>query len=132
MNRYIKLIWLVPLVLVLLASNTHACLTFCLQHEKDLVYGRNFDWDVDVGAVIVNQRHIRKAAFVIPPDKPVTWVSKYGSVTFNQFNREIPIGGMNEKGLVIECLVSRAEYPSPDKRNAINELQRSLPLTSLM
>ena len=86
MNRYKKLIWLIPLALVLLVSNVHACLTFCLQHEKDLLYGRNFDWDVGAGAVIVNQRHIRKTAFVIPPDK----------------------------------------------RNAINELQRSLPLTSLM
>lgn len=123
MNRYKKLICLIPFTLALLATNAHACLTFSLQHDKDLVYGRNFDWDVDVGAVIVNQRHVCKTAFVIPPDKPVTWVSKYGSVTFNQFSKEVPIGGMNEKGLVIECLVSRAEYPHPDNRNAINELQ---------
>jgi choloylglycine hydrolase len=123
MIRFKKHIWLVSLALALLASHADACLTFCLQHEKKLVYGRNFDWDVGVGAVIVNQRHVRKTAFVIPPEKPVAWVSKYGSVTFNQFSKEVPIGGMNEQGLVIECLVSAAEYPPPDKRRAINELQ---------
>lgn len=110
-------------IFVLFLSHSDACLTFCFQYEKTLIYGRNFDWDVDVGAVFVNQRNISKKAFVAPSDIPVSWVSKYGSITFNQFSKEVPIGGMNEEGLVIECLVSSAEYPLPDKRPAINELQ---------
>ncbi len=101
----------------------NACLTFSLQHGKSNIYGRNFDWDVGVGAVIINPRHVKKRAFVLPPEKPVTWVSKYGSVTFNQFSREVPVGGMNEKGLVIESLVSTAQHCRRDGRNAINELQ---------
>ena len=106
-----------------MASNADACLTFCLQQGPNNIYGRNFDWDVDVGAVIVNQRHVKKTAFVLPPERPMSWVSQYGSVTFNQFSREVPVGGMNEKGLVIESLVSTAQHPRPDTRSAINELQ---------
>jgi penicillin V acylase-like amidase (Ntn superfamily) len=123
MNRFRRHICLVSLALALLGSHADACLTFCLQHEKNLVYGRNFDWQVGVGAVMVNQRHVRKTAFVFPPNKPVSWISRYGSITFNQFSKEVPVGGMNEQGLVIECMVSAAEYPRLDKRNAINELQ---------
>jgi len=87
------------------------------------MYGRNFDWDVGIGAVMVNLRGVEKSAFVLPPDKPLTWKAKYGSVTFNQFSKEIPVGGMNEKGLVIECLVSVAQHPERDDRPAVNELQ---------
>jgi choloylglycine hydrolase len=32
--------------------------------------------------------------------KTISWISKYGSITFNQYGREFPTGGMNEKGLV--------------------------------
>jgi penicillin V acylase-like amidase (Ntn superfamily) len=115
--------WLLACVVTLVVSDSDACLTFCLQDGTNCVYGRNFDWAVDVGVVIINQRHIRKTAFVLPPEKPLSWVSQYGSVTFNQFSRDIPVGGMNEEGLVIESLVSTAEHPSADKRSAINELQ---------
>jgi penicillin V acylase-like amidase (Ntn superfamily) len=100
-----------------------ACITFNLGEGTNVVYGRNFDWSVDLGAVIVNPRHVRKTAFVLPPSTPVRWTSRYGSVTFNQFSREIPVGGMNEEGLVIESLVSLAEYASRDGRHAITEFQ---------
>ncbi len=117
-------LWSVILLgLIFIGSDADACLTFCFRHGQRIVYGRNFDWNVDVGAVIVNQRNVRKIAFILPPEVPVSWVSQYGSVTFNQFSREIPVGGMNERGLVIESLVSEARYPQPDKRKAINELQ---------
>jgi choloylglycine hydrolase len=26
------------------------------------------------------------------------WTSRYGSITFNQYGREFPSGGINEKG----------------------------------
>lgn len=113
----------VGLALALMGSPANACLTFCLQHEKNIVYGRNFDWKVDTGAVFINRRNVRKKAIVFPPEKAVSWVSKYGSVTFNQFSKEVPIGGMNDEGLVIESLVSKAKHPRANKSKAINELQ---------
>lgn len=88
-----------------------------------MYYGRNFDWNVGIGAVMVNQRGVKKTAFVLPPERPLSWVATYGSVTFNQFSKEIPVGGMNEKGLVVESLVSTAQHPAKDDRPAVNELQ---------
>ncbi|MFC1498555.1 linear amide C-N hydrolase [Verrucomicrobiota bacterium] len=124
MNKSKTYLWLtIVLMLTLLSLDAAACLTFCLQNGKNIVYGRNFDWNVDVGAVIVNRRHVRKTAFVLSPEKPVSWVSKYGSVTFNQFSKEVPVGGMNEQGLVIESLVSETKHPCSDERKTINELQ---------
>ena len=112
------------LILFFLAlGETQACLTFCLKRDKDIIFGRNFDWYVDVGAVFINQRNFTKTSFVLPVGMPLSWKSKYGSVTFNQISRELPVGGMNEKGLVIECMVSEAEYPKPDNRSITNELQ---------
>lgn len=118
-----KSIMWVALAWMVLQPTSHACLTFRLQHEDRLIYGRNFDWDVDLGAVMINRRHYRKTAFVLPPNQPLSWVSRYGSVTFNQFSKEVPVGGINEKGLVIECMVSSAKYPLTKERPAINELQ---------
>ena len=45
------------------------------------------------------------------------WIAKYGSVTFNQFGRENPTGGMNEMGLVVEQMwLDETEYPKDDAR----------------
>jgi choloylglycine hydrolase len=53
-------------------------------------------------------------------EKTAEWVSKYGSVTFNQYGREMPSGGMNEAGLVIESLVlPNALNPQPDERPGV-------------
>jgi len=78
---------------------------------------------VAVGLVIVNKRNLVKTAMVDPPDTPPTWTSKYGSITFNQYGRELPMGGLNEAGLVIEqMLLPETRYPSPDDRPALREL----------
>jgi choloylglycine hydrolase len=55
-----------------------------------------------------------------PSDRPAQWVSKYGSVTFNQYGREMPCGGMNEAGLVMETMtLPETKYPSRDARPAV-------------
>ena len=54
----------------------------------------------------------------------ISWVSKYGSITFNQYGKEFPTGGMNEKGLVVELMwLDETQYPSADQRPAISVLQ---------
>ena len=56
--------------------------------------------------------------------KTISWVSKYGSITFNQYGKEFPTGGMNEKGLVVELMwLDETQYPAPDSRPAISVLQ---------
>lgn len=99
------------------------CTTFCLKDGKNLVFGRNYDWMIGTGLVIVNKRNLIKRADVDPPEKPVEWVSKYGSITFNQYGKEYPTGGMNEAGLVVEqMMLPKTRYSSSDDRLAIREL----------
>jgi penicillin V acylase-like amidase (Ntn superfamily) len=101
----------------------YSCTTFVLKNDNSLVFGRNLDWVSDNGVIVVNKRNIQKTSLVFPPEKSTTWTSKYGSITFNQFGKELPFGGINEKGLVVEIMLVSGNYPDFDKRTAINELQ---------
>lgn len=107
----------------LLHISVYPCTTFVLKAHDGLFLGRNLDWVSDQGLVVVNQRNTAKSSFVFAPEKAIGWVSKYGSVSFNQFGKEFPYGGINEKGLVVEIMVSEAEYPEADERPMVNELQ---------
>ena len=76
--------------------------------------------------VVVNKRNVKKVAFApLPAVTTAVWTSKYGSVTFNQYGREFPNGGINEKGLAIEVMVlNETRYPSVFSfLPKINELQ---------
>jgi len=104
-------------------SSLDACTTFCLDDGESLVFGRNLDWSIGVGLVIVNKRGLSKMALIPPLDVPASWISRYGSVTFNQYGRELPMGGLNEKGLVVEQMwLQDTQYPERDDRPALNEL----------
>jgi penicillin V acylase-like amidase (Ntn superfamily) len=106
------------------AQSGDACSTFQLQHGKQLVVGKNFDFHTDIGMVIINKRNVAKTALLSSPEKPAQWVSKYGSITFNQVGREFPFSGINEAGLIVEIMwLEESKYPDPDERPAIGELQ---------
>jgi choloylglycine hydrolase len=108
-----------------LHSTSIACTSFLVQDDKRPIMGKSYDWDIGHGMVVVNQRGRKKTGLPADPtDRPPTWTSQYGSVTFNQYGREFPNGGMNEAGLAVEILwLFSAEYPGPDKRPSLNELQ---------
>lgn len=114
---------LLSILLICTTLFADACTTFVLKDKDNLVFGRNLDWVSDNGLVVVNKRNIKKTSLVFLGDNPASWTSKYGSVTFNQFGKEFPFGGMNEKGLVVELMVVRGAYPDNDSRDALNELQ---------
>jgi len=102
--------------------DAYPCTTFCLDGGKSLVFGKNYDWGVEVGMVVVNKRGVAKTAFT--DDHPARWTSRYGSVTFNQYGREFPSGGMNEAGLVVELMwLEDTTYPEPDERGGLPTLQ---------
>jgi penicillin V acylase-like amidase (Ntn superfamily) len=106
------------------AQSGDACTTFQLQHGKQLVVGKNFDFHTGIGMVIINKRNIAKTALLLSPEKLARWVSKYGSITFNQVGREFPFSGINEAGLIVEIMwLDECKYPDPDDRAAISELQ---------
>jgi len=104
------------LVLTFLSNSTIACTTFCLRTKDQVLFGRNYDWNIGDGLIFVNKREVAKIASGGEGPNPAKWVSRYGSVTFNQYGRENPTGGMNEAGLVVEELwLADTEYPRDKK-----------------
>lgn len=117
------------LLLVLLSSlictrDVYACTAFSLSSNNEMVVGKNLDWHTEDGYLIVNKRNVQKAAFPTGVNQPAAWRSKYGSITFNQYGKEFPEGGINETGLVVENLtLVETEYPHDTTRATLNELQ---------
>jgi choloylglycine hydrolase len=112
----------IVLALALAPAPPRACTTFCFEQDGALVFGKNYDWGVDDGLVIVNKRGVAKRS--VTENSTLEWTSRHGSVTFNQYGREFPNGGINEKGLVLELMwLDETEYPAPDARGALPTLQ---------
>lgn len=89
-----------------------------------MVFGRNYDWISDAGMVCTNLRGLSKTSLKTENGETINWVSTYGSITFNQFGKEFPTGGMNEKGLVVELMwLDETKYPANDNRPAVGVLQ---------
>ena len=115
------------LIFNLTPSAGHTCTTFHLEKIGQKIFGKNYDWHLGGGLLIVNKRGVYKKAMpgiLKDPGQYAEWTSKYGSLTFNQYGRELPMGGINEAGLVVELmLLFRTKYPEPDARRAIKDLQ---------
>src|SRR3954447_7687828 len=107
-------------VLCFAVGQALACTTFCLRGSGEVLFGRNYDFTIGDALIFVNKRGFSKTATVGDSRNPAKWIAKYGSVTFNQFGRENPTGGMNEMGLVVEQMwLSDTEYPKVDARPAV-------------
>ena len=108
----------------LAALSSFACTTFCINKNGHIVFGRNYDWMTGAGIVFTNQKGLYKISSETGDGKTIDWISKYGSITFNQYGKEFPTGGMNEKGLVVEIMwLNETEYPGADNRASVNVLQ---------
>ncbi len=106
------------IAMVMSALPAFACTTFSLYHGGTALFGRNYDWHIETATVLVNPRGLAKRAFVF--DRAAEWVSRYGSVTFNQYGREFPNDGMNEAGLVVAVMwLPETQYEEPDDRPAL-------------
>ena len=104
--------------------SSFACTTFFINKNGQLIFGRNYDWMTGNGIVCSNQKGLSKTSSKTADGKTISWTSKYGSITFNQYGKEFPTGGMNEKGLVVEMMwLDDTQYPAIDSRPAIGELQ---------
>lgn len=113
-----------PFLFLLLPSYIFACTTFFISNDNTKVFGRNYDFQIGKGLVIVNKKNVTKESNKDKNGNSIKWTSKYGSVTFNQYGREYPTGGMNEAGLVVELMwLDGSEYPDDDSRPAIGNLQ---------
>ena len=103
------------------------CSTFSIEGKEGSYLGRSLDFPFGHGLAIVNKRNVIKMGLPSQTEYmkyAAEWKSRYGSVTFNQIARELPYGGMNEKGLVVEQMwLIGGGFAKPDGRPAVNELQ---------
>jgi penicillin V acylase-like amidase (Ntn superfamily) len=100
-----------------------ACTCFSIRQADAVYVGRNYDWDFSDALVLVNKRDMEKSAAQDSTRQPFRWVSRYGSVTFNQYGREFPTGGINEAGLVVEVLwLGGTVFPPEDDRMALGSI----------
>jgi penicillin V acylase-like amidase (Ntn superfamily) len=109
-------------LLAVLPASAGACTTFCLQGTDGPVFGRNYDVRFGDGLVMVNRRDEEK--WSTTGVGGAKWIARYGSLTFNQYGRGSPSGGMNEKGLVVEVLdLPATTFPRPDSRPTVSLLE---------
>jgi len=108
-----------------LAAAVLACTTFVTGEGPNVVVGKSYDWHTPYGLVMVNKRGVQKRALTSRPnDKAAEWRSRFASITFNQYGRELPNGGMNEAGLVVEVMwLDETRHGPPDDRPVVGELQ---------
>ncbi len=112
--------------LLLQVRSSMACTTFSMPEHQNLVVGKSYDWRAGQGVGLVSQRGVSKTALDIDGyfTEPARWVSKYGSFGFTQFGVDLPLGGVNEKGLVVEIMwLDNSSYPAEKKLPQLNELQ---------
>jgi penicillin V acylase-like amidase (Ntn superfamily) len=117
----ICLICLVMISSFTLSAPAVACTTFVIGKGANRLFGKSFDFTFGDGYLMVNKRGMAKSSYPsqLPGEngRPARWISKYGSVTFNQYGREFPMGGINETGLIVESMMLKGtEYPLPDSR----------------
>jgi penicillin V acylase-like amidase (Ntn superfamily) len=122
MKKFAAFLLIAFLWLNLLSAYSLACTTFCLKNKGEVLFGKNYDWNIGDGLIFVNKRGVAKVG---EADKNAAkWVSKYGSVTFNQYGRENPSGGMNEMGLVIELMwLDDTQYPRMEGKQTVDVLE---------
>ena len=122
------------LVLIIVAGwavivpKSYPCTAICLKDAAGWVAGFNHDWMLKDALIMTNKRGVSKIAAPTDEKSPkgplARWTSKYGSVTFNQYGREFPSDGMNEKGLFVAILLlENSKWPASDSRASIRVSQ---------
>lgn len=115
------------MVVALLGNSTAAlaCTSVVLGQGDRLLLGQNYDFAYTHGSIFVNASGKKKRALVDKGDVAIEWVSRYSSVVFSQFGRELPTSGMNNTGLTIQLLWNEdGPFPDVDSKTepTLNEL----------
>lgn len=107
---------------VLIATPGFTCTTVCLLDQDRALVAYNYDFHPSEGLILVNKRGTSKKSRVEP--QGASWTAGHGSVTFNQFGRDNPTTGVNEKGLMVSLMwLDATGYPPPDHRPAVGILE---------
>lgn len=100
------------------------CTVFAGLEQDFHILAKNYDCFIEGGMLFTNKRGVRKKSLVMPPQKEFYWTSAYGSVTFSQSGKGMPVCGVNEKGLIVEqATMPEAVYPSEEGKAAISCLE---------
>jgi penicillin V acylase-like amidase (Ntn superfamily) len=94
------------------------------ERNNSLFVAKSYDNFVNHGMIYINKENIYKTSLVMPGEKKLDWKSVYGSITFSQSGKGMPVNGMNEKGLVVEqATLPGTEYLPKDDRPEISCLE---------
>ena len=108
-------------LLAMLGATGHTCSTFCIDLGGKRLFGRNYDFEIGEGLLMSNPAGLQKRG---GQPKGPAWTARFGSVTFNQFGRDNPMGGINTAGLVVELMwLDEAKYPAADARSPLGVLE---------
>src|SRR5258706_15796013 len=101
------------------------CTTFLVEAGGERAVGKCYDWHLGHGMVVANARgRVKRAIVLAPGERAAEWRAEHASLTFNQYGVELPNGGMNDAGLVVEIMwLDSTVLPAPDARPAGGELQ---------
>jgi len=92
--------------------------------ELNKVLAENYDYNFDHGVIVVNLKGTIKENGRLPGEKSIRWTVKYGSISFNQFSLELPVSGMNEKGLAVALMWhDDGDFGDDDKYVRLSGLQ---------
>lgn len=80
------------------------CSTFTIGTLSKKILAQNYDFTHDHGLVGVNLKGTMKENGRQPGEPLIRWQVKYGSITMNQFSLELPVSGMNERGLSVALM----------------------------
>lgn len=101
---------------------SHPCTTLGFVAGGQVLVGKNYDWDIGDGMLVVDKRGMVKQS--VAGANPARWTSRLGSLTFNQYGREFPSGGMNEAGLVVELMwLEATRYPTDPALPGLGSLE---------
>jgi choloylglycine hydrolase len=104
-------------VTLLVPASGFTCTTLCLLEKGRVVVAYNYDAWASDGLILVNKRGMSKQGRIM---QAASWTAKYGSITFNQFGRDEPTTGVNEKGLMVSAMwLDGTRYPPADHRPPI-------------
>jgi choloylglycine hydrolase len=125
MKKHLSRFIFIILWICLLPVPGMPCTAFVLDNNGQPVFGENTDLGPMPAYVIVNKRGVAKTTIPNNTNPVITWTSKFGSVTFTFYARELPGKGINEAGLFIAGMSTyyHMECPEPDSRPPINCLQ---------
>ncbi len=88
------------------------CTSICFVDNGHSLYATNYDHVIFEGYLIVNKNNISKKSHIANANGDnCSWISKYGSITFNLGAPQFAWGGINEAGLVMSTMYLEETRP---------------------